>query len=669
MTVPGALEALASLYGVEPAYVDAAGEPRSATPDAVVAVLRALGAPVTDPADAVRAERLRRHVQALEPVAALPAAGAQGVVVAVPRSVHPRDCWLVVETEAGEVFRNRLMPMIHRPIGSANLEGRSMDRYEARVRPPAEGLPPGYHRLRVEGPGVDASSLLVVAPRCPLPARGWGVFLPLHALRTRSDWGVGTYPALGALVQWAGGLGASMVGTLPLYPALLDGPVEISPYLPATRLGWNELYVDPTVLPELEGSPEARALIASERFQREVADARQGALVDYPQVMSLVRRALAPLARVVLERPSPRRDRLEQFARDRPEMVAYARFRAGLDHSVAADVRAGAEAVGKVGAQPDGTPGHPRPLDAVIGHDDARYHLYAQWVAEEQLAAAGRDLFLDLPAGVHPAGFDSRWEPSAFVEGVEGGAPPDLFFSQGQRWGFRPLHPRAIREQEYRHPIAMLRHVMRRAKVLRLDHVMGLYRLYWVPEGTDARDGVYVRYRDDELRAVTALEAHRSRTGVVGEDLGTVPEEVREGMARDRMLRTWVLQFEVSADSPLPDPPELAVASIGTHDLPRFAVFWDAPERSKWRRALGGDALRALRACLDHMAAGPARLVQVDVEDLWLERWPHNRPGTGPEAGNWQHRAARTIEDLADDGELAAALRRIDALRRQEDTE
>ncbi len=643
----GELLTLARLYDVETSYVDASGTVREASTDALRAVLGALGAAVTDPASAVRQERFRRHSRVLEPVVAVPAVGTQAVEVALPRTVHPRDCWLGVEAEDGSSRRMRLMPAIHRPLGSASVEGRTMDRYEAQLSTPLDMLAPGYYRLRLEGPGLEETSMVVVAPRCPLPPRGWGAFLPVHAMRTRDDWGVGNYTALRETAQWIGGLGGDLVGSLPLYPAFYEEPDEISPYLPVTRLGWNELYVDPTALPELEASPEARQLLESDAFKGELAALREAALVDYPASMALVRRVLEPLARALFSTPSPRREALEAYARDRPHLVAYARFRAGA------------------AVAPAGTPGQSAavPDDAV-----ARYHLYAQWVAEQQLASAGERLFLDLPAGVHPEGFDTALEPAVFAQGVEGGAPPDLFFAKGQRWAFRPFHPRAIREQRYRHVVAMLRHVMRHASALRLDHVMGLYRLYWVPAGTDATDGAYVRYRDDELRAIVALEAHRSGTAIVGEDLGTVPAEVRQGMAADRMLRSWVLQFEVSADKPLPDPPELSMASIGTHDLPRFVSFWESPERARWRRALGGDARRGLRASLDHLAAGPARLVLADIEDLWLERWPHNRPGTGPEAGNWQHRSARTLEEIFADDDVTGALARMDALRHDEET-
>lgn len=642
--VPDDLATLAALYEVQVSYVDADSRRRSASPDALRAVLGALGAPVTDLSGAVRAERLRQHLETVAPVIALPAVGSQVVAISLPHGVHPRDCWLSVQDERGETDRRRLMPSIRRPIGTFTLEGMRMERYEAQIGSPLQMLAPGYYRLRLEGAGIDTTSLVVVAPRCPVPARGWGAFLPLHALRAQGDWGVGNYPALRAFAEWVSSLGGSFVGSLPLYPLLLDGlerPVEASPYLPATRLGWNELYVDPTGLPELAASAEAKALLASERFQADLAAARRASFVDYPATMALVRRVLEPLSRVAAEHSSARREALEAFARAHPEIGAYARFRAG---------EAGPASSGTLPATAEG-----------------RYHLYAQWAAFEQLGEAGDGLFLDLPVGVHPQGFDAQWARGAFCDGVEGGAPPDAFFAQGQKWGFRPFHPRGLRAQRYRHLVDVLRHAMSRASVLRLDHVMGLHRLYWVPDGADATDGVYVSYRDDELRAIVSLEAARSGTAVVGEDLGTVPDEVREGMAEDRMLRSWVLQFEVSADAPLPDPPDLSMASIGTHDLPRFAEFFAAPERTAWRRVLGGDARRGLRMCLDHLAAGPARSMLVDVEDLWLERWPHNRPGTGSEAGNWQHRSVRTLEELTADDEVIGAFERIDALRRQEE--
>jgi 4-alpha-glucanotransferase len=223
---------------------------------------------------------------------------------------------------------------------------------------------------------------------------------------------------------------------------------------------------------------------------------------------------------------------------------------------------------------------------------------------------------------------------------------------------------------------------------------MGLQRLYWIPEGFDARHGAYVSYRADELHALVSLEAYRAGTVVVGEDLGTVPDGVRARMARERMLRSWVLQFESTPEDPLPPAPAPVLASWGTHDLPRFgAYFWgddiDEDEndgrlsadeaavervaRKRWRTAIlraialedvGGDvAAITLRSCLAHLARGAADLVMIDLEELWGERHPQNRPGTGTEVGNWRRRASRTLEELYLDTDTTDFLSQLNELR------
>ena len=260
------------------------------------------------------------------------------------------------------------------------------------------------------------------------------------------------------------------------------------------------------------------------------------------------------------------------FADRHPELVAYAAFRS---------------------AQERGELPGPGCSDANVASLDAagRYHLYVQWVADTQLAEIGDSLYLDLPVGVHPLGFDPWWEPDLFVDGVEGGAPPDAFFATGQSWGFRPLHPRALRDQGYRYPVACLRHIMRRASVIRIDHVMGLHRLYWVPDGFDAVDGVYVRYRLDEMLAVIALEADRTGTAVVGEDLGTVPDEVRAGMERSRMLRSWVFEFEATADVPLPTRRSCRWPASAPTTCPGSPTFGMGTTSTTWRP--GGPRVRS----------------------------------------------------------------------------
>jgi 4-alpha-glucanotransferase len=423
-------------------------------------------------------------------------------------------------------------------------------------------------------------------------------------------------------------------------------------------------------LPELAATPSAIRRLESPEVESRLRESRNASRVDHAAVMSTLRSILEPMAETLFSGSSARRTECDAFLAERPHLEAYARFRAAAAGVNADDPRFPQE----------------------VG-----YHLYAQWAAETQLAAAagaGRPragLYLDLPVGVHPAGFDPVWEPAAFVPGVHGGAPPDIFQPAGQDWAFPPLHPQGLRSQEYRYLIAALRHAMRQADAVRIDHVMSLHRLYWIPAGADATDGVYVNYPDAEMRAVVALEASRSGTVVVGEDLGTVPAPVRADMRHDGMLRSWVLQFESTPKESLPSPPRQALASWGTHDLATFAGYWDGLDideregrgdldpraaeaarrkRREWRRALAqrlsvptDDSRAALFGCLDHLASSPAALVLVDLEDLWLEAVPQNRPGTGVGRGNWERRSARSLEEMFADPQVLAGLAGVDRRR------
>jgi 4-alpha-glucanotransferase len=683
MTSGAALVELAELHGVQASFAGADGRRHQADEDVLLAILGALGSPVRSPADAAVALSEKRHELAsirLQPILVHRIGTVSSSALRLPSSVHPRDVWYTIEFEDGRIVRHRLTSSVTGMSAGSESLGERDNTYTFVFEPDgAEPIPPGYHRVIVEWPGADVTARLIAAPTCPPASRGWGTFLPLHALRTESDWGVGSYVDLAALGNWVGGLGGAMVGALPLYPAFLDPPADPSPYLPVSRLAYNEIFVDPTALPELAESPRARELLASDEFRRRLATAHSSELVDYEEVSRLRREVLSLLAETLLQGSSARREELCAFGRQHPELLAYARFRAHLD----------AAGIEGRGASP--TPGELTENPPTLG-----YHFYAQWVAAQQLSAAARStpLYADLPIGVHPDGFDPLWSPHTFVRNVHGGAPPDLFFEGGQDWSFPPLHPERVREDGYRYFIDTLRRAFRHASYLRVDHVMGLQRLYFIPEGFDAQHGAYVSYRADELHALVSLEAHRAGTVVVGEDLGTVPESVRTRMARDDMLRSWVLQFESTPEDPLPAPPARALASWGTHDLARFtSYFWgtdiddnenlghlsgtEAAEervaRTQWRAAFlravgiaegsGDSAAAALRSCLSHLARSAADLVMVDLEELWGEREPQNRPGTGTEAANWSHRASRTLEEARDDPATKEFLLHLNGLR------
>ena len=517
----------------------------------------------------------------------------------------------------------------------------------------------------------------------------WGTFLPLYALRTKDDWGVGSFTDLADLYRWTTGLGGSTVGTLPLLAQFLDEPYEYSPYSPASRLFWNELYVDPAATPEFERSADARRLAGEARRPG-------GRVVDYRKAYAAKRPVLEALARELFgERADgPRRRAFERYRDAQPHLDDYARFRAFGERTRKAWLEWPARQRGGRIASGD--------VDA----DAVRFHQYAQFVADEQVAsigktAPGHGLYLDLPLGVNGASYDTWRFRDAFAMGVSGGAPPDTFFTKGQTWGFPPLNPLRMFAGDLAYVRACVRHLARHAGVLRVDHVMGLHRLFWVPDGMDATEGVYVRYPADAMYAVLADEAHAAGTAVTGEDLGTVPRSVRAAMTRHGVLRSHVVELEsqIRSGDPLPPPPAASLASLNTHDLFPFAGFWTGADiddrlglglidraearclrtergrltRSMTRRLVDDRWLGTRRAVAEpqdaadaahrHLAASRARMVIVNLEDLWGETVPQNRPGTSTERPNWRLRAARRFDTVRSDPAIVGRLEEIDRLR------
>jgi 4-alpha-glucanotransferase len=699
------LRLLARLHGIQSSYVDVSRRTVRASRGSLLAALQAMGAPVVEPGDV--ADALRSRVQELwrrplEPVLVAWGGRPNPIRLRLPLWVmHARRRWsLYLETgeelDASEAFLRGERGVVR----AEQVEGATFVEMEFT---PALRVPVGYHRLDLEFGGDAARSFLVSAPRKVPPADrepSWGVFLPLYALRTERSWGLGDLTDLGDLVDWMAGLGGRVAATLPILSAFLSHPFEPSPYSPASRLFWNELYLDVHEVPELQRCAEARALLRSRRLSRDIAALQAAPLVDHRGAMAVKRRVLELLAGSFFAEPSHRPSDFEEFARDH-RVQDYASFRANCE-------RRGASWRGWPRRERDGVlPKHGGDREAF------GYHIYVQWLMRQQMEQLGRRaveagarLYFDLPLGVNPDGYDVWREREDFALGATTGSPPDPFFPGGQDWGFPPLHPERIRHQGYRYLIACLRHLLPHAGVLRIDHVMSLHRLYWVPRGLDARHGVYIRYQPEELYAILALESGRGRAVIVGEDLGTVPETVRRTMKRHGIYRSYVLQMEIKADPrrAINRAPRSSLASLNTHDLPPFAGFWkdadlayriehgwldeaearrERAERRRLRKAMvrflrsqgwlpggqsGKDGPRAwdvLRGCLSHLVAGEAGIVLVNLEDLWLEERPQNVPGTTDEYPNWRRPALYPLERFRQMRRVTGTLRLIDELRKR----
>jgi len=693
---------LARLYNLQTAYTDGMGHRRQASPESILQVLRAMGVPAGSMEDLSGAISQRYHTlwgRCIEPVVVAWEGQPVKLVLRLSKASAKDSISLKLNLETGEVREWTFQTS--RLTNATVPQGKVAGTVAKCVTLPGK-LPWGYHRLTVEVAEKSHRSLVISAPvkaYSESPKQGekkWGVFLPLYALRSNRSWGSGDFTDLLALSTWVKGLGGGVVGTLPLLATFLDEPFDPSPYSPASRLFWNEFYLDVMRIPELESCPEARDLIASADFQKEVETHRLTERVDYRSQMRMKRKVMEKLVRVFFKESSERKSAFDRYLQSHPAVEQYAQFRATCEKQ----------------RSPWPTwsqrlrDGHLEPGD--YDEEDKQYHLYAQWLADQQLGASARgssasgpELYLDLPLGVHPHGYDVWSERDLFALEVSVGAPPDSFFTGGQDWGVPPLQPEPIREQGYRYPIAVIQHHLKYAGFLRIDHVMGLHRLFWIPKGMKPQHGVYARYNAEELYAILSLESHKHRATLIGENLGTVPASINSAMSRHNIQRMYVVQYELHPNShtALRTASPNSLASMNTHDMRPFGSFWEGldiqdrvqlgllneegsrvehKKRSKLQQALT-KFLRSrgwlhnhatnlqvlLRACLSYLSASPARLLLINLEDLWLERDSQNLPGSGDECANWKKKARYSFEEFCQMPRVMEVLREVDQIRRR----
>jgi 4-alpha-glucanotransferase len=525
-----------------------------------------------------------------------------------------------------------------------------------------DDFPLGYHRMRTRD-GRDRS--LIVSPgRCWLPERpSWGWAVQLYAARSGASWGIGDLGDLRALREWTEGAGGGFLLVNPLHAVAPTVPQESSPYLPASRRFRNPLYLRVQDVPGFSWDDLDAAAV------RRVATAP---LVDRDEAWTLKRGAL----RAVYGRAAY--ERLGQDGAD-DTFVTWRRA-----HGAALEEFATWSAL----CEEHGPDWHawPAPLRRpdspevarfrTAHEDEIRFHAWLQWQLDEQLRTATGDLTVvqDLPIGVSGGGADAWAWQEVMAQGVTVGAPPDALNSLGQDWGSPPLVPWRLRLADYEPFIASVRSTIAGAGGLRIDHVMGLFRLWWIPGGAGATDGAYVRYPSDDLLDIVALESHRARAVVVGEDLGTVEPGVPEALAERDILSYKVLWFE--DDDPARWPVR-ALATVTTHDLPTVAGLWTGSDADDQLATTGmsaedvhggrrdllerlvrdglpddATAADAVQAAYRQLVRSPSLLLSLSLEDAVLEERRPNVPGT-VERDNWRIPLPVPVDELA--GSPAAA--------------
>jgi 4-alpha-glucanotransferase len=558
--------------------------------------------------------------------------------------------------------------------------------------------PYGYHRVVAEVRSgtrewTAEQSLIVVPRSCAMPkvapgARNvMGVVANLYATRREHDWGIGDFTTLTRLVEWAAGRGAAFVGINPLH-ALFNYANEVSPYSPITRLFRNPIYVDVDSVKGLDRSEPARALLNASDSRAMLRSLRETKLVDYDGVATLKLRVLAELHRTFRDRGGADTSDYQDFVRLRdPELTLFATWMAIAEHSRISDWRRWPAAF------------HDPASSDVTSFREANaervdFYRWLQFEANWQLFTVAQraralgmviGVYQDLAIGTHPGGSDTWTYPELFLGGASIGAPPDPYSATGQVWGLPPMSPRGLRQQRYRYWIQLLRRAFEHAGALRIDHVMGLFRLFWIPDGGTGKDGAYVRYPAGDLLGILALESVRHDALVVGEDLGTVPAEVPPALRKWGLLSSKVLYFERDKEGfkPAARYPSLALATANTHDMPTLSGFWTERDidlrhqvgllrtsaelrREKRQRAADKKALldrlrlahprhyeearfpsKLTAAVHEFLCSSPAALVGESLDDLTGESEPVNVPGVGPDKyPSWRRKSRMTMEEI-----------------------
>lgn len=704
-----ALARAAEECGIDREYWDITGKQHVVSDEVRCGILEALGWNVSS-FEAIERQRASRFEQDFTaPLAKTSVVSAAERLVGLTLAADdPVSICFEIALEDGERIAGAIQACELRAQRRIVIDGRAWICYEL---PLPREVPLGYHSLKlgVNGRLVGESQLIVCPDRCYLPeflehgGRTAGFNVALYGLRSERNWGCGDFTDLRALCDWAREIGFSFVGLNPVHALHNRTPYNTSPYLPLSMFYKNWLYIDIEAVPEFATSECAQRLFRSARVQAAITALRQAEFVEYERVDRLKRRFLKILFREFRRRLPDNSERARAFSaycRREGELLEKFALYSALDELLHKRDR-------NCWTWRDWPAGYQHPeSDASLqfAAEHARtveFYRYVQFVIEEQLAAvqeyalaAGMPigLYHDLAVATDHCGSDLWAHRNFYVNGCRVGAPPDDLSPDGQDWGFPPPDAKAHRASGYLLFRESIRKISRHGGVLRMDHVMRLMRLFWIPGGAGPAQGTFVRDYAIELLRVLALESVRTKTMIVGEDLGTVSDEMRHLLSRFRVLSYRLFYFEKNlCDGSFKasgEYPQHALAASSTHDLPTIAGFWTGRDIDA-RKAAGlideaaywtqmEDRKREKQRMLDRLhaenllpgpfprdamqlpeidgalhnamigflAQAPSMLLLLNEEDLTLEPSQQNLPGSTAEYPNWQRKMRWKIEEL-----------------------
>lgn len=729
MKHPSAFDTLCALYGIEPGYQDIWGEYHEASRKTRASLLRAVGVEARNDAeieralDAYQRAQWERILPAVQVVTV--SDGPLQIPLHVPETLADKTFQWTLQLENGREQTGHAIPS-GLPIVEQQRIGNSSWR-QCDLELTVE-VPLGYHQLRVEAEGVETvrMNLIIVPPSCYQPtalADGgclWGPEVQLYALRSEHNWGIGDFTDLNHLIALAAENGAGIVGISPLHALFPQRPAHASPYSPSSRQFLNTLFIDVEAIAEFRESGKAQRLVRSDAFQARLRSLRTTELVNYANVAGAKTEVFEILFQHFSDHHlTPGTERAKAF-RDFQQEKGDALFRHTLFEALQEHFSRLKPGIQGWQSWPANYRNPASKIVAAFAASHAQrveFYQYLQWQAQLQLQAVGHrswelglgvGLYQDLAVSIDPSGAEAWANQALYALDANIGSPPDEYNLKGQDWGLPPPIPDRLREAGYAPFIATLRANMCVTGALRIDHVMALMRLYWVPKGNAIADGSYIRYPLQDLLGIVALESQRNRCLIIGEDLGTVPAEIPEAMKRLGILSCRLFLLEKDPDGKFRPPeayPKHSLVALTTHDLPTLAGLWQgkdlqlrkalqlfpterhheqqlikrAEDRARLLLALehqqllpeglGSDPVKVPEmtqelACAIHryLARAASQVMTIQMEDVFLQTEQVNLPGTSEQYPNWQRKLTLSLEYWADD---PGVRRCFDAMREE----
>lgn len=725
---------LSSQFGIESEYTDIWGNKRPTSDETRLAFLRSMGVKIDNPEASgaiCEALEIKFWKTWLDPVLVVTHANLPArITIRLPSKLTSLSFTWVLNEETGRTQTGNFHPTELKQMESRTL--RSGEAFISCQLTLPVNPPLGYHRFslltEVEKKRAEATMALIVTPnRCFIPealsgdGRVWGPAVQLYALRSERNWGIGDFTDLITLIKWCGNVGTSLVGLNPMHALFPYRAKDASPYSPSSRLAFNILYLDVEKIDDLADCKEVRTRISSPEFQKQLQTLRAETYVNYTAVADIKLPILKMLYQCFrqnhLVKNSERARQFRDFQREGGKNLdSLVLFEALQEFFSCQDPTMWGWPVWPESYR---DPQSRSVRDwAAANRERIEFYHYLQWLTQAQIKAAANccsaenlpiGLYLDLSVSVERGGAEVWTNQSLYTFDASVGAPPDDLNSNGQNWGLPALIPERLRQAAYLPFTESLRHNMRYAGALRIDHVMQLTRLFWIPRNTNAQDGAYVDYPFDDLIGILALESHRNKCLVIGEDLGTVPDELRAKLHTWGVFSYKVFYFEKVSASEFRAPRnyvDQAVVTLGSHDLPTLSGYWenrDLAVRAKLnlfpnevmqkriieeraadrkgiltaleREDLLPNGLTAdpttipeinlpLCSAIHHfLARTPCKIQLIQFEDIIGEKDQINLPGTTDQHPNWRRKLNVGLEEISRDSRICEITRILQAER------